>query len=128
MPGCCRKWSRETAVVSFRPGSQPFRALADALLPIWQPELPGNERLEEAGKLVANLQAGRSQLPEVVNDILQQQPMWQRLLLVADQFEDYRTLCPQEGAARVCALFGNGRASAGRAVQSCFYLAADDAG
>ena len=98
--GLLPKVGRETVVVSFRPGSQPFHALADALLPIWQSELPGNERLEEAGKLAANLQAGKTQLSEVVNDILQRQPMWKRLLLVADQFEELYTLCPQPEVKR----------------------------
>jgi WD40 repeat protein len=91
---------KETSVVQFRPGSQPFRALADALLPVWQPELPGNERLEEADKLAENLKAENTQLLEVVNDILQWQPAWNRLLLVADQFEELYTLCPRPEVRR----------------------------
>lgn len=92
--GLLPKVGRETTIAQFRPGNQPFYALVDALLPIWQPDLPGNERLEEARKLAENLQDSKTQLLDVVNDISWRSMPCQRLLLVADQFEELYTLCP----------------------------------
>jgi WD40 repeat protein/tetratricopeptide (TPR) repeat protein len=98
--GLLPKVREETAVVHFRPDSRPFRALAYALLPVWRPDLLGNEWLEEARKLAKDLKSGNTQLLEVVNNILQRQPVWNRLLLVADQFEELFTVCPQPDVQR----------------------------
>jgi WD40 repeat protein/DNA-binding SARP family transcriptional activator len=81
-------------IVKFRPGSQPFRALAHALLNHLEPELSETEQLIETRKLAEALCEGTLLLPDVVDRILENTPGVNRLLLVADQFEELYTLCP----------------------------------
>ena len=78
-------------VASFRPGDAPFEALAQALLPLVQPELQGTMRLRETQNLGASLREGTLGLPEVVGDILRRQEPNTRLLLVMDQCEELFT-------------------------------------
>ena len=84
----------------FRPGAQPFRALAGSLVPALSPELDEPDRLVAARKLADALQGGELPLADVVDDVLQGQPQGQRLLLVADQFEELYTLCPEREERR----------------------------
>ena len=93
--GLLPKIDKETAVVSFRPSSQPFRALADALMTLWQPDLQGNARLDEARILADKVASSERQLVEVINDSLRRDVDHSRLLLVVDQFEELYTLCPE---------------------------------
>lgn len=78
---------------NFRPGDQPFRALASTLLPLLEPSLSERQRLVEQTALAADLQQGRVALRDVVARILHKHAPAQRLLLVADQFEELYTLC-----------------------------------
>jgi hypothetical protein len=79
---------------SFRPGTQPFYALAGALLPLLEPGLSETDRLAETRKLAERLVKGRVNLAEVVERIRRNTPDTRQVLLVVDQFEELYTLCP----------------------------------
>ncbi|GAA6615430.1 CHAT domain-containing protein [Scytonema sp. NUACC26] len=78
-------------IISFRPGSKPFHALAAAL--ISQQELQTKfDQLEEITQLADYLRYEENSLHFVLQSILKKNP-GTRLLLVADQFEELYTLC-----------------------------------
>ena len=82
-------------IAAFRPGSDPFQALAAALLPFLESDLSETDHLVESRKLADRLRAGDLPLADVVDRMLQKTPGTTRLLLVADQFEELFTLCPE---------------------------------
>jgi DNA-binding SARP family transcriptional activator len=79
---------------SFRPGTQPFYALAGTLLPLLEPGLSKTDRLAETRKLAERLAQGEVNLAEVVECIRADTPDTRQVLLVVDQFEELYTLCP----------------------------------
>jgi DNA-binding SARP family transcriptional activator len=81
-------------VADFRPGERPFHALSAALLPLYAPELDDTSRLIEAGKLAEALLKENLPLDFAVEQTLERHAGTERLLLVADQFEELYTLCP----------------------------------
>ncbi|MCB9443720.1 MAG: AAA family ATPase, partial [Ardenticatenaceae bacterium] len=81
-------------VADFRPGVNPFQALAAALLIHLEPDLSETDRLVETRKLASALQTGSLPLNDVVARILQKNDVGARFLLIADQFEELYTLCP----------------------------------
>ncbi|MBD2473078.1 hypothetical protein [Nostoc sp. FACHB-145] len=83
----------------FRPGSDPFHALALALVPLYTPELDTTERIAQARKLAGYFRDGNVFLSDVFSQIQQQHPNC-RLLLIADQFEELYTLCNDEAIRR----------------------------
>jgi len=86
-------------LVSFTPGDRPYHRLAAALLPPLEPEMTEADRLIEVGKLAPALAEGSVHLRDVVERVLEKQPGTDRLLIVADQFEELYTLTP-DGEAR----------------------------
>ena len=87
--------SGDWLVADLRPGADPFRALANALLPILSPELDDTDHLLRAREMADALLAGDLSLADVAALLLQRRPRAQRLLLVVDQFEELYTLCPE---------------------------------
>ncbi|WP_026073174.1 WD40 repeat domain-containing protein [Nodosilinea nodulosa] len=83
----------------FRPGTDPFHAVASALVPLYTPERNETEQLLQARDLAAALQGGRLPLGDVIARIQRNYPQ-QRVLLIADQFEELYTLCPEEATRR----------------------------
>ncbi|MFQ5858224.1 MAG: BTAD domain-containing putative transcriptional regulator, partial [Anaerolineae bacterium] len=81
-------------VADFRPGSRPFHHLAAALIPLREPRMGETEWSGATRKLAESLSQGYLSLSHVVARILQKSPAT-RLLLVADQFEELYTLCPE---------------------------------
>ena len=79
----------------FRPGDEPFHALAKALLPLYMPELNRMNRSEKSRDLAAKLAQGSFPLKDVFDDIESNYPN-HKLLLIADQFEELFTLCPED--------------------------------
>ncbi|OGO61355.1 MAG: hypothetical protein A2032_00275 [Chloroflexi bacterium RBG_19FT_COMBO_49_13] len=77
----------------FRPGSQPFYALAGALLPLLEPGLSETDRLTETRKLAEALMKGEVYPAEVAGRILEKTQDTRQVLLVIDQFEELYTLC-----------------------------------
>lgn len=83
----------------FRPGSDPFHALALALVPLYTTNLNETERLAQARQLANYLRDGDIPLADVFAQIKNNYPS-ERVLLIADQFEELYTLCPDETIRR----------------------------
>jgi WD40 repeat protein/DNA-binding SARP family transcriptional activator len=94
------------AIVDCRPGGQPFRALAAALVPLLKPHLREEGWQAEIDKLSQALDMRTLSLRELAGRILDMQRACGvvtdagRLLLVIDQFEELYTLCPAEDERR----------------------------
>jgi WD40 repeat protein/DNA-binding SARP family transcriptional activator len=82
-------------VADFRPGGEPLRAVAAALLPLLEPDLKETDRLIQARKLEDALSEGELSLCDVVGRVIEREHGEKRLLLVVDQFEELYTLCPE---------------------------------
>ena len=80
---------------SFRPGTQPFYSLADALVLLLEPNLKKTDHLAETGKLAEQLSQGKEvHLSQVLERIHKDSPGIHKVLLLVDQFEELYTLCP----------------------------------
>jgi WD40 repeat protein len=77
--------------VSFTPGNRPFRSLAAALIPLLEPEMTETDRLAQAQKLGDHLAGGDVQIEDVVKRIIKRSEGTDRLLVIADQFEEIFT-------------------------------------
>ena len=82
-------------IASFRPDNDPLQNLAATLLPFLEPDLSETDRLVEMRKLAQRLAVGEILLVDVIDRILQKHEKPCRLLLVADQFEELYSLCPE---------------------------------
>ena len=81
------------------PGIDPFRAMARALLPLWEPkrsiEWSKNNADREATMLSESLyKRGASRLLEVVSEIFEEEPGTNHLLIFIDQWEELYTEMP----------------------------------
>lgn len=94
---------RSLAIVAFRPGSNPFQALAASLLPLLEPRMGETDRLVEARKLASALKEGELPLSDVLSRIVNKDPEYECALLLVDQFEELFTLCSSR-AMRECFL------------------------
>src|SRR6266566_964963 len=83
---------RNWLIVSFRPGNQPFRALAATLIPLLEPMMSEIDRLVEINKLAVRLQDEELLLYDVLIHILEKHSV-AHLLLITDQFEEIYTVC-----------------------------------
>ena len=93
-------------IATLLPGDRPCRALAKALLPLYDPKLllgptiTQRQRDEEVAALANAIDNGSLLLRDVVTTVLEQQPGTDRLLLVVDQWEELYTQCRQAQAIR----------------------------
>lgn len=94
LPMLRRRRPPETSwdAVTFVPGAHPFLRLAGALIPLLEPDLPEPDCLAEARKLGDLLARGEVVPESVVDRILGKARGTDRLLVVADQFEELFTL------------------------------------
>jgi WD40 repeat protein len=83
----------------FRPGVDPFHALALALVPLYTSNLDETERIRQSHSLASYFQTGEVLLSDVFAQIQQNYPTDQ-VLLIADQFEEIYTLCTDEATRR----------------------------
>jgi hypothetical protein len=83
----------------FRPGADPFHALALALVPLYVNNLDETERIRQARNLAGYFRTGEVLLADVFAQI-QQNYSTDRVLLIADQFEELYTLCTDETTRR----------------------------
>jgi uncharacterized protein YjbI with pentapeptide repeats len=74
----------------FRPGSDPFYALAEALVPLYTPDLDATDQIAQTRKLANYFNQGEVTLTDVMANIQRNHPNHQ-LLLIADQFEEIYT-------------------------------------
>jgi WD40 repeat protein len=79
-------------VVSFTPGSDPFRRLASALIPLLVRDVGETDRLAEAQKLGDRLAHFETTVGAVIDRIIEKSNG-----LVADQFEELFTVAPESG-------------------------------
>ncbi|CAD5946635.1 WD40 repeat domain-containing protein [Planktothrix agardhii] len=83
----------------FRPGNDPFLALAQALVPLYEPNLDKTDGMAKARKLSGYFQDNTVPLSDVFSTIQRNYPN-NRILLIADQFEELYTLCHDEQTRR----------------------------
>lgn len=83
----------------FRPGDDPFQALALALGPLYAPDSDALRQMAQARRLANLLQTGEVMLADVVTTIQRHYPC-DRILLIADQFEELYTLGTPEATRR----------------------------
>ncbi len=83
----------------FRPGKDPFLALAQALVPLYEPNLDTTDGMATARKLAGYFQDNTIPLSDVLATI-QRNHLQDRILLIADQFEELYTLCNDEKTRR----------------------------
>ncbi|MCK6626021.1 MAG: AAA family ATPase [Anaerolineae bacterium] len=83
----------------FRPGATPLSALATALVPLYTLNLDQTDQMAQARKLADYFQDHTLTLPDVMGKIAANFPT-HRVLLIADQFEELYTLCPDEATRR----------------------------
>ena len=79
----------------FCPGDEPFHSLAKALVPLYEPTQNPTEQLKQSRQLAEFFVEGSVFLKDVFTQIESNSPN-QRVLLIADQFEELYTLCPEE--------------------------------
>jgi tetratricopeptide (TPR) repeat protein len=87
--------SEHWALVTFKPGDDPFVAMAAALAPLLR-AAGGGTRPVVVRDLSARLATSEVALGEVVRQILEGRPASARLLMIIDQFEELFTLVPGE--------------------------------
>ncbi|NEQ74358.1 MAG: hypothetical protein F6K23_15775 [Okeania sp. SIO2C9] len=85
----------------FRPGKDPFYALAQALIPLYTPDLNQTQLIIQTDELSEYLKDTKktNQLLKVFEKIQHNHPQ-SRTLLIADQFEELYTLCNDEQTRR----------------------------
>jgi formylglycine-generating enzyme required for sulfatase activity len=95
VPALLKRPGEPWLFTTFRPGDDPFHNLANALLPLYETDLTSKTaQLGASRDLATSLHAGRYPLADVFKLIRQARPD-HRLLLIADQFEELYTLCPE---------------------------------
>jgi energy-coupling factor transporter ATP-binding protein EcfA2 len=88
--------SKNWEIAVFAPGDRPLRRLAARLVALLEPGMSEVDRLGEMAKLADYLQEGQVTLAEVAHRVLEKQPGTERLVLLADQFEELFALCQNE--------------------------------
>ena len=91
-----RVWEVATLV----PTDRPVHALAAVLMPFLEPDMSEVTRLREMNQLAEDLLGRKTALRDVVDRVLAKQPGTDRLLLIADQWEELFTLCKDDRARR----------------------------
>jgi len=84
-------------IVTLRPGRQPWRSLAGALIPLLEPDLSATARIVERRRLAEALRNGNAALEDILVVIAESRP-GKPILLSIDQFEETYTLCADTGA------------------------------
>lgn len=92
--------NREWHIITFRPGPQPFQALAAALVAEQKPRLGEAEQRQAASQLADALRFTKKPLLPLLRQILAENAPAKRLLIVSDQFEEIYTLCADQELRR----------------------------
>lgn len=100
VPALRRERERIWEMVTMVPGDRPFHAVAAALLPLLEPDTDEVGRLVETNRLAAAFERGDLTLRDAVERVLEKQSGTDRLLFVADQWEELYTLTPAEATRR----------------------------
>ncbi|MGE3978683.1 MAG: SUMF1/EgtB/PvdO family nonheme iron enzyme [Nitrospira sp.] len=100
VPELRKSRDRVWEVVTMVPTDRPVHALAAMLMLFLEPDMTETDRLIEINKLAEALLSRTLKLREVVDRVLAKQPGTDRLLLIADQWEELFTLCQDEATRR----------------------------
>lgn len=100
VPELRKSRERVWEIVTMVPTDRPIHALAAILMPFLEPDRSETDRLIETNKLSEAFLQGTVKLREVVDRVVAKQPGTDRLLLIADQWEELFTLCKDEAARR----------------------------
>lgn len=87
-------------IVTIVPTDRPVHALAAVFMPFLEPVMSETDRLIETNKLAEALLSRTVALRDIVDRVLAKQPGTDRLLLIADQWEELFTLCKEETTRR----------------------------
>lgn len=85
--------SRDWLIARFRPGSQPFVELANALQPLLLPDSSAAALRSATHSLAMTMNCGEVNLLSLSKNLRQRYPDVPGILLIADQFEEFLTLC-----------------------------------
>jgi len=83
---------RTWGFISFTPGNRQFHRLAAAVMPLLEAEMSETDRLAETQKLANRLGSGEVLLEQVLGRVLEKSAKAERLLIIADQFEELFTM------------------------------------
>ncbi len=100
VPELRRNHDRVWEVATIVPTDRPIHALAAVLMPFLEPDMSEVTRLRETNQLAEDLLGRKTALRDIVDRVLAKQPGTDRLLLIADQWEELFTLCRDEAARR----------------------------
>lgn len=100
VPELRKSRERVWEIVTMVPTDRPIHALAAILMPFLEPDRSETDRLIETNKLAEAFLQGTVKLREVVDRVVAKQPGTDRLLFIADQWEELFTLCKDEVARR----------------------------
>ncbi|MBK9945869.1 MAG: SUMF1/EgtB/PvdO family nonheme iron enzyme [Nitrospira sp.] len=100
VPELRKSRERVWEIVTMVPTDRPIHALAPILMPFLEPDRSETDRLIETNKLAEAFLQGTVKLREVVDRVVAKQPGTDRLLFIADQWEELFTLCKDEVARR----------------------------
>lgn len=101
VPELRRARDRVWEIVTLVPTDRPVHALAAVLMPFLEPDMSEVTRLGETNQLAEDLLSRKTALRDIVDRVLAKQPGTDRLLLIADQWEELFTLC-KDDVARWC--------------------------
>lgn len=101
VPELRKAHDRVWEILTIVPTDRPVHALAAALMSFLEPDMSETTRLIETNKLAMALLSRTVALRDIVDRLLAKQPGTDRLLLIADQWEELFTL-RQDEAARRC--------------------------
>lgn len=91
VPALLKRTAEQWHFVTLRPGSDPFLAIANAMIPLLEAEAEQTQQIIAASNLAEHLRKRERALTECLLSIQQRHPD-QRLLIVVDQFEELFTL------------------------------------
>ena len=100
VPELRKSRERVWEVVTLVPTDRPIHALAAVLMPFLEPDMSEVTQLRETNQLAEDLLSRKTALRDIVDRVLAKQPGTDRLLLIADQWEELFTLCKDDVARR----------------------------
>lgn len=100
VPALRKSHDRVWEIATIVPTDRPIHALAAVLIPFLEPDMGEVTRLRETNQLAEDLLSRKIALRDIVDRVLAKQPGTDRLLLIADQWEELFTLCKEEAARR----------------------------
>lgn len=121
---CARPVIASIEIATIVPTDRPVHALAVVFILFLEPDMSEVTRLRETNQLAEDLLSRKTALRDIVDRVLAKQPGTDRLLLIADQWEELFTLC-KDDVARRCFIDNILEASATTKLSSVLTLRGD---